>query len=46
MDAKNAFLDCYLREEIYMQPPVGVFYSKWPCRLQKAFYGLNEAPYG
>jgi len=47
MDVKSAFLNGYLKEEVYvMQPPV--FESKeFPnhvFKLDKALYGLKQAP--
>ena len=45
MDVKNAFLNGDLSEEIYMQPPFGLFVeSNKVCHLQCALYGLKQAP--
>ena len=45
MDAKNAFLNGDLSEEIYMQPFLGLFVeSNKVCHLRCALYGLKQAP--
>ncbi|GJS83464.1 retrovirus-related pol polyprotein from transposon TNT 1-94 [Tanacetum coccineum] len=43
-DVKNAFLNGYLKEEVYMDPPPGVECSRNVCRLNKALYGLKQSP--
>ena len=46
MDVKNAFLNGDLSEEIYMQPPLGLFVeSNKVCHLQCALYDLKQAPW-
>ena len=42
MDMKNAFLNGYLQEEMYMQPPFGYPHSSSQvCCLRRALYGLK-----
>ena len=45
MDVKNAFLNGDLSEEVYMQPPLGLF-IEWNkvCHIWHALYGLKQAP--
>ena len=45
IDVKNTFLNRDLSEEIYMQPPPGLFvdFNK-VCHLRHALYGLKQAP--
>ena len=45
MDVKNAFLNGDLSEEVYIQPPLGLFVkSNKVCHLRHALYGLKQAP--
>ena len=45
MDVKNVFLDGDLSEEVYMQPPLGLFVeSNKVFHLRRALYGLKQAP--
>ena len=46
MDVKTAFLNGYLKEELYMMPPEGFFDPKGTnkvCKLQRSIYGLVQA---
>jgi hypothetical protein len=46
MDIKNVFLHGDLREEVYMEQPLGYVDQTHPnlvCRLKKALYGLKQA---
>ena len=46
MDVKNTFLNRDLSEEVYMQPPLGLFVeSSKVCHLWHALYGLKQAPW-
>ena len=46
MDVKTAFLNGYLKEELYMMQPEGFFDPKGAnkvCKLQRSIYGLVQA---
>ena len=46
MHVKFAFLNGYLKEEVYVEQPLGfevVGLENKVCRLQKALYGLKQA---
>lgn len=43
-DVKNAFLNGYLEEEVFMDPPPGMNYGGKVCKLNKALYGLKQSP--
>ncbi|GJT84110.1 retrovirus-related pol polyprotein from transposon TNT 1-94 [Tanacetum coccineum] len=47
IDVKSAFLNGKLKEKIYVKQPPGFESSEFPnyvCKLDKALYGLKEAP--
>lgn len=49
LDAQNAFLHDILEEEVYMKQPLGSEEKHRPCnvcKLDKALYGLRQAPRG
>jgi len=48
MDVNNAFLNDNLREEIYMQQPLGFIISETSSlvyKLNKSLYGLKHVPW-
>jgi hypothetical protein len=47
MDVKSAFLNGYIKEEVYVEQPLGFEDYKQPnhvYKLRKALYGLKQAP--
>jgi hypothetical protein len=47
LDIKTAFLNAEVEEDIYMEVPEGVRVdgSKYVCKLNKALYGIKQAPH-
>ena len=47
MDVKSAFLNGYLKEEVFVEQPLGFENHEFPnhvYKLEKALYGLKQAP--
>ena len=47
MDVKTIFLHGEIKEEVYVEQPLGFDVEDWDthvCRLKKAFYWLKQAP--
>lgn len=45
LDVKNVFLNGFLLEKTYIQPPFGLVRPPYSvCRLNHAIYGLKQAP--
>ena len=47
MDVKSAFLNGYIKEEVYVEQPSGFEDLKYPdhvFKLTKVFYSLKQAP--
>jgi hypothetical protein len=47
MDVKSAFLNRPIKEEVYVEQPLGFEDDRYPdhvCKLSKALYGLKQAP--
>ena len=47
MDVKTTFLNCVIKEEVYMYQPQGFEVEDRKthvCKLKKALYGLKQAP--
>jgi hypothetical protein len=43
IDVANAFLNGYLKEEIYMEMPRGFEKEDYICKMKKSLYGLKQA---
>lgn len=47
MNVKIAFLNGFLKEQVFMKEPLGFMigeYDKLVCRLNKSLYGLKQSP--
>ena len=44
MDVKSAFLNGFIKEEIYVEQPLGFDFPNHVFKLSKALYGLKQAP--
>ena len=47
MDVKTSILHCSIKEEVYVEQPLGFKVQDrdtYICRLKKALYGLKHAP--
>lgn len=47
IDIQNVFLQCFLREQVYMQQPPGFQHPQFShhvCHLQRALYSLKQDP--
>ena len=47
MDVKTSILHCSIKEEVYVEQPLGFKVQDrdtYLCRLKRALYGLKEAP--
>ena len=46
LDVETAFLNAHVKEDLYMLPPQGVACPNgWVLKLQKALYGIKQAPH-